>query len=484
MSDAVLIYPQTGFEIRGESVGPPLSLLTIASTVAHDFRIKIIDQRTDPNWRQTLRAELRERPLCVGISSMTGAQIRYGLEAAHIAKETGATVVWGGIHATLLPEQTAGDPLIDAVVLGEGELIFRELLQALADKRDLKTVGGILYKDHGQIRRNPPGQPVDIAALPELPYHLVDIERYVDRSLKRTGIARALPFITSRGCPFQCTFCCNPRLSLRRWRALPAEEAYAQVSRLVERYHLDGIVFNDENFFGNPRRAERLGELIGGKFRWYVQGRMDAFLRVDLNRLYENGLRVVQPGIESGSPRILGLIRKDETKETMIAANRALAATGIVPIYNFIIGFPTETEEEMAESVDFALQLLADNPRAEIAGFYIFVPYPGTELYDVALAHGFKFPASLGEWAKYSRQHLDTPWIQDRVPALKYISLTSKLVDGKRLKNLLQNTPIPEMAYNLVGGHFRRKWRAHKFNSRLETLLLERAASLFVKDMV
>lgn len=471
MTDIVLVYPKTGLDLPKVSVDLPLSLLSASCLVAQDYSVRIIDQRLDPHWQQALRKELETRPICVGVTAMTGPQIHFALEAARITKaENPATkLVWGGVHATLLPEQTVMDPLVDVVVLGEGELVFLDLVRTLEKNGGLEKVKGIVFKRDGQVIGTELPDIVDLNRLPELPYHLVDVERYIGSQGRFAAkTTRSLIFISSRGCPWQCTYCCNPRLSRRRWRGMTAENTFERVARLVETFDLDAVAFHDEEFLIDRERAEKIATLIGGRFMWWIQARMDGLKVADLARMEKGGLRGVQPGIESGSERILRLIKKGETVADMVEANRRLAQTCIEPLYNFMMGFPTETYEELMESVDLAVRLLDENPRAQISGFYVLVPYPGTEIFNIAVEHGFTVPDSLEKWAVYHRQHLATPWIQDRLDLYETIMVTAKLIDGsrleRRLRQALGGVPLPLFPLRQLAKLYRGRWRKHSFH--------------------
>lgn len=484
-SDIVLIYPTTGFAIRGLSIDIPVSLLSIASMVVGNYDVKIIDQRIDPDWEKSLKAQLKANPLCVGISSMTGPQLGYALEVSRIVREScGDTkIVWGGVHPSLLPEQTLESNCVDIVCIGEGEIAFRNLVNALADHKSLYEVKGIAFKDNGKIIQTPPELPADLNDLPELPYDLLPIEEYIGSQGRFENDARSLLFLSSRGCPWRCSFCCNPRLSKRRWRAMKPELAYERVATLVDRYKLDAITFHDEEFFVDRQRAERLATLIGGAFQWWTQARMDRLAIVDLPKLERYGMRAVQPGIESGSGRILKMINKGETVEDFLNANRKLAKTGIVPLYNFMMGFPTETTEDIMQSADLAIRLLDENTRAQISGFYVFVPYPGTELYDLAIEHGFDPPKSVAEWSIFNRQHLATPWIQDKLELVTSLLNSSKFIDGTRFSNRLQtalkDVPFPAGIGNRLGQFYRKRWKQHMFDPELDSIISDIALGLF-----
>ncbi|MFI5351128.1 MAG: B12-binding domain-containing radical SAM protein [Elusimicrobiota bacterium] len=480
MAQIVLVYPITGLDVRGLSVWLPLSVLAVASGVVDAYDVVVVDQRVDADWRGGLRRALGTDTLCVGISSMTGAQIRHGLEAARLVRDAAPDIpiVWGGNHPTLAAAQTAEHSLVDIVVIGEGEKTFRALADALKSGTDWRRVPNIAYKSEaGAVVSGDAYDFVDPEGMAELPYHLVDVEKYLSGPALFGRPVRSLPFITSFGCPYACTFCCQPVLSNRRWRRMSPELAARRASALAERYGLDAVEFHDEEFFVDRRRGARIAERIGGAFSWYVQTRMDDLLAMDLAVLEKNGLCAVQPGLESGSDRILKLVRKQETVGQYRAANAALARTGIRTTYNFMMGFPTETAEDLNSTVDLALELLDSNPNARVSGFYVFVPYPGSELYDLAVKEGFVAPKGLEDWSLYSRQHIAAPWLLDR-RALEFLMLTSKLIDGKRFNGALPRFLFPGTILPLFARRYRGQWEKHDFSPSWDTKLLALASSL------
>ncbi|MFO0981536.1 MAG: radical SAM protein [Planctomycetota bacterium] len=488
MAQVVLVYPITGLDLKGVSVWLPLSVLNVAATLADDYDVAIIDQRVDPDWRGALRAALNPDTLVVGISCMTGTQIRHGLEAARVVRDADPSIpiVWGGNHPTLLPQQTAEHPLVDCVVIGEGEHTFRAFVEAReADRGNgaWKRIGQIAFREHGTIvQHGATGKEpfLDPDLLPPLPYHLVDVEQYVVNSFLFGKRVRSLPFISSTGCPFPCTFCCEPVLSSQRWRKMSAEVAFARVMSLVEKHRLDAVEFHDEEFFVDRRRGARIADMIGGRFQWYVQTRMDDLVALDemvgLRTLESNGLRAVQPGLETGSPRILKMIRKQETVADYRDANRRLARTAISGTYNFMMGFPTETVDDLMASVDLALEMMDANPNAHISGFFMYTPTPGAKLYELALQDGFRPPDRLEGWTAFNRQHLESPWIGERRDLLETLLFTSKLVDGERIQAAFRNRPLVRRVLKRLGERYRRMWRRHAFRRSLDVRLLGKLA--------
>ncbi|MFH1009228.1 MAG: radical SAM protein [Candidatus Latescibacterota bacterium] len=477
VSDVILVFPATGFDRPKVSIDLPLSLLAAANLVSREFSIRIIDQRLEPYWQDLLKQELKYNPLCVGVTAMTGPQIFYALEVAKIVKENSdVPLVWGGVHGTLQPDQTLQHPNVDIVVIGEGEYSFLELVRVLASKHQFSSVRGIAFKHKGRIVRTETPPTVDLERLPMLPYHLVDVERYIGSQGRFPDKKiRSLIFFSSRGCPFRCAYCCNPALYHSTWRSLSAERTFQQASELAIKFKLDAVTFHDEDLFISKHRIEKLADLIGGRFLWWGQSRMDRIAKMDLTKLERGGLRALQPGIESGSDRVLRMIHKGETVATVLKANRALARTGIVPLYNFMMGFPTETYDELMESVDLAAKLLDENPRAELTGFYVFIPYPGTELFKVAVKEGFRPPESLEGWSTFNRQRLFTPWMTSRPELYHAIMMMSKFVDRTRMIRRLRDHSDADLLglflLRQLARLYRYRWGRHEFEKSLENKL-------------
>lgn len=481
-TDVIVIYPRTGLDRRGVSITLPLSVLSAASGLIGEFSVKIIDQRLTNNWKEVLEKELRSKPLCVALSSMTGTQIFYALEISRLMKEgyPDIPVVWGGMHATLMAEQTLKHPYIDFVIKGEGELAFRNLVREFAGGRHFERVAGLGWKKQdGAFRINPEGPPLDINNLPPIPYGLLDIEDYTaPTQYLYPGVRRLLPFEGSRGCPFRCAFCSEPALT-RTYRMMAPERLYEQTLELVQRYNLNHIVFYDEEFFANAHWATRIARLINGQYSWNVQSRADDMLKVDLKEMERCGMLVVAPGLESGSNRILKFIKKQAMAEQSIAANRKLAETSIFAQYNFMMGFPGETLEELNETVDLALRLMEENPRAIVNQFSPFTPLPGTELLDISAGEfGFKLPETLKGWIGISRRRFPTPWMRANLKLYQSLMYSSFFISSsnKFLATRFAKMPwwTPSHIFTFYSWLIKKRWKKHQYKDTLDIKLLRR----------
>ena len=426
MMDVVLIQPR--YRISRDPISHhaslPAGLLAVATPLdVAGYKVRIIDQSTEPNWEEIILAELKTRPICVGITAMTGAQIYWALKASEIVKKnSNVPVVWGGIHASMLPRQTLGNQYIDIIVQGEGEETFFELVNTLGNKQPLDNVKGIWYKDGGLIKQTPPRPFIDLNKQPPLSYHLVDLKSHMASTY---GIA-ALPFETSRGCSFDCSFCYNTSFNKRQWRAMDTEQTLFRIKRVVEQYGIRGFVFADDNFFTNLDRVHHILEGIVKQKLDILWGkgdiRLDQLSRMDdefLDLMERSGCHSLAIGIESGSQRIADAMRKGIDVSQAISVNRRLAKYKLMVRYLFLLGIPGETKADLAESASLMLKLLDDNPKA-LDGVQIYVPYPGTELFDIAVQNGLQVPQKLEDWITYGwiNRKVGYPWLSPEMKGL------------------------------------------------------------------
>ncbi len=436
MNDVVLVQPKVGdWDTIRSHPALPLALLCASTLVDNEFKVRIIDQRTDKNWKNNLIEELSNEPVCVGITSMTGSQIKYALEVARTVKQNSKVkVVMGGIHASLLPEQTLENKNIDIVVQGEGEATLLELVKHLSENKSLDGVEGVWYKSNNAIKSNPPRPFIELNELPELPYHLVDVDNYTPEFKGR----RTLYMELSRGCPYSCAFCYNSTYHKRKWRALSAEKSFERIKYVVDNFNIKNIYFVDDNFFVDLKRAEEIAKsLIEHEYdmTWEVQGirintvekMPDEFIRL----LERAGCRKIHFGVESGSARVLKLVKKGITYRQVRSVNEKLKNASITTQYNFMSGFPSETLEDLRETVNLAFELMDTNPNVIISPICNYVPYPGTELFDEALKAGFRIPSTLEGWSDFDYGNI--PWMsEERRKLLEHLFFSSLFVNGGR----------------------------------------------------
>jgi radical SAM superfamily enzyme YgiQ (UPF0313 family) len=452
----LLVFPKVGAEAP-MSLNLPLSLLNLASFL-RDFTVAIHDHRVAS--LESFRALLAERPVCVGFSTMTGPQITNALELAAEAKALGIPTVFGGVHPSLLPEQTQADPRVDHVVVGEGEAVFRGIVETLLAGRTPPAVNS--------------GPLIGLDDLPELPYELLDVEPYMHSFI---GTGRSLPVLFSRGCPYKCTFCCNPVLSPARWRAMDTGLVLSRINAMVDRFRLDSIQFFDEHLFAKPKLLAPLLEGIGGRFKWAAQTRANVLLHYDPAFLEASGAIGLACGLESGSPAMLKKIKKQETVEQYLEVNRRFASTHIRMWYCYIVGYPGETLDDVRMTVQMAMRLLDENPNAGNNVFYLLSPYPGTEIAEKEMVQAM--PTEFAKWADFGRHNFVADWHPpERLQLYKRIYFSSKFTGRKLQKVFPGHAGLEELGRTLT-----EKWKAFDFFDDAEWQAIERTGWAVLKDL-
>ncbi|MBU2118737.1 MAG: cobalamin-dependent protein, partial [Alphaproteobacteria bacterium] len=266
MSDIVLVYPRTGMDISS-TCAPPHNLLCVAAPLLKaGYSVRIIDQRVDPFWDNHLVEELLQRPVFVGISAMTGTQIKYALQVAGIVRIHWSTpIVWGGPHPTLLPEQVLATGLADYVCKGEVDETIVQIARDIEHKKAKKIIESTLP---------------DVEKLLPEPYELLDIEKYIHPDIYLKNSPRTADVgQSSRGCPFACQFCSSASIRERKWRGMSSGKSYQMIAKAVKDYKLSGVWLRDDEFYINQQRAAEIAEsLVPLKIRWYTSGtRVDVF---------------------------------------------------------------------------------------------------------------------------------------------------------------------------------------------------------------
>lgn len=506
MAEIVLIQPFTGAWDE-MSTRFPESLLAIAAVpVSKGYDVRIIDRRVTPDFEATLATMVGPETKLFGVTAITGQQIGYALDTTRHLKQTypSIPVCWGGVHATLLPEQTAAHALIDYVVVGDGDLILCELFERLRDGASVSDLRGIVYKnEQGEVisnvgllfvqerqkgsSYNRKGGATDILRdldwLPELPYELLDIQKY-NVFYSKEGYKSAT-LNTSRGCPYRCKFCSDPVINEGAWRGFSAKRVLEKVDQLYTKYGYRLIYFQDDYF---PGSRKRFVEILQGlakyerRLLWATLGiRADTLSKLsdeEWDLLYASGCHSLEIGIESGNKRVIEYVNKAETLEQMRETNQKLARYDIKVKYTFIIGFPNETEEEILDTIRFAAELEQVNPNA-YSLIFNFLPIVGTPFYEDAVRQGVYQPETLEQWAgmdfdgwmkKY--RNWASPELIQKLEAISFVSyfhnrnVAYKLGGSKLLRLCFQ------LYHPVAAWRFKRQYFDHCIEIRLKDWLL------------
>lgn len=425
MAHTLLFRPYYDPFTRSTPTAPWGLLYVAAPLVQRGIDVDIVDEPVTPHYEDHVAAIIQaKKPVCIGISAMTGEQIEYGLKfAAVVRKYTSAPIVWGGIHPTLLPEETLRHPLVDLVVAGEGEYTYADLVETLDRGGDPADVAGVYVQKGDEIKGSTPVQFLDLSTLPDIPYHLVDVERYIRRR-PDVGAERYFEVITSRGCPHPCSFCYIEAVHNKRWRYMPPEIAVAKVKDVKKRFDVDHVLFREDNFFVNWHRVDDIAKLlIADKVgvKWSASCRidyMDRYTPEFLARIKESGCAHLTFGVESGNNRVLRLAEKNITVEQILRVAEKVNQYGMVGSYHFMGGFPSETEEEFLDTCRLIDKMLEIAPKMVAREIAVFTPYPGLGLFEECVKRGFKRPQSLEEWTDMDWTNPQRDWLTPKQQAL------------------------------------------------------------------
>lgn len=300
----------------------------------------------------------------------------------------GVPIIAGGEHVTAEASRVLRDlPEVNACGLGEGEDTIVELVDALVSGMSLSTISGLAYLDDGQLVVTPPRgrirSPDDIAApcWDDIPVH-----RYLDAGLALGEYnRRAMPILATRGCPFECTFCSNPRMWEPRWYARSPAKVVEEIQGYVERFGIDHVDFCDLTAILNKKwTIEFCQHFIAAGLKVSlalpVGTRSEALTDEVLGWLSRAGVTRVQYAPESGSPTTLKRIKKRVDLDKMTKSMEGCVRYGMMTKATLIYGFPGQTLGEAMESVQFMLKLAVMG--VDDVACFRFAPYPGSELYD------------------------------------------------------------------------------------------------------
>lgn len=289
-------------------------------------------------------------------------------------------IVVGGIHVTVMYEQILNKYPFLIAVLGEGEITFSELID---DGKGIENIDGIAFNHNGRIIKT--RERALIENLDELPFPKHEI--FFNES-RRCGC-----ILTSRGCPFSCTFCCLCSISQRRVRYRSVNNVVDEIEYLIKKFReISSVWIHDDSFFlNNDRVIEFCNEIVnrGIKIEFICSGRMKPLNKQMITALEKAGFTHILLGLESGAKEILKTSKKAITKEDAINAIELFSKTSIRVSLFLMLGLPGETIETVKETIEFVQTL----QRIKYIWFgdhmIILFIYPGTEVYEIAKAKGF-----------------------------------------------------------------------------------------------
>jgi anaerobic magnesium-protoporphyrin IX monomethyl ester cyclase len=383
---------------------PPVGLALIAAILEKEgYPVNLIDANALNLRPEDLAIMITDTDI-VGITAMTPT-IGAALSIAGQLKQSNPdlTIVIGGAHPTLMPEETLkASPATDIVVRGEGDATIIDLLRTLEARHPLGGIAGICYRTDDKIVRTAERKSnADMDALPFPAYHLLPRQKY--RPHPPHGMA--MPFaamVTSRGCPYRCAYCSKPVFG-SRFRAQRPERVVAEMAYLKDSFGVKEIAFYDDSFTLDKKRVLAIAETIidkGLQMTWSCETRVNLVDKELLNYMKRAGCYAVAYGIESASPEIIETLQKDTTLEQVNQAVHDSREAGLQVIGYFMLGSPGETPATIQQTIDYAKKLKVD-----FAQFSVTTPFPGTGLYQIYMHGREEDPA----WESFIYAGTDNP---------------------------------------------------------------------------
>lgn len=365
---------------------PPLGLMYLASALRfRGHHVKILDSfsfgREIESLSNVLKREIFD---IVGISGMS-LQHNTILKTAEICKKIDPRIVVavGGPHASALPSLLLEDDNIDFVFRGESDYAFPSFIHAINDPNAWQNIQGLCFKTDSGFHISPPAIVADVDSLPFPAWDLIDVQKYVGYHhgffYEREPIGEIM---TSRGCPYPCTFCAAHVVHSKMWRPHSPERVISDIDRLVKEEKIQELHIEDDNFTLDIKRAKKIFEEIIAR-QYNLKINFPNGIRIDrldgelLELMRESGVYSVTFGVESGSPRILERVKKNITLNFIEKQVKKIKEFGFFTQAFFILGFPYEEKKDVEKTIEFALKLDLD-----AAFFGTYVPLPGSEDFE------------------------------------------------------------------------------------------------------
>lgn len=405
-------YGEIGLKTRVTLVNPPypsgapqslfipLGIGYLAAVLEQNqYEVSVIDCQVLRPTREQLENELiKNQPNMVGVTSST-LTYNPALEIVKTAKRIlpKCLTVLGGPHVTVLDEQTLSEsPEADIVVRGEGEQTMLELagLMETSSLKNLQEVKGITFRENGKMVRTQDRALIqNLDELPHPAYKHFPLEKY------RMSGKMYLPIITSRGCPFQCTFCLASKMCGRSFRTRSPKKVVEELEWLRDEYGADAFAFYDDTFTFDRKRVYAICEEmkhVGFDLPWDCRTRVDQINPEVLAKMRDADCLLIHFGVESGNQKMLNAMKKGTTVEQNAIGIKMAKDAGILVAISIVVGYPGETEDMLKQTFDFVRKTEPD---------YVYVcqaiPYPGTELYDRLQELGWKVSTA---WDRFDEQ--------------------------------------------------------------------------------
>jgi anaerobic magnesium-protoporphyrin IX monomethyl ester cyclase len=368
-------------EVAGAWV--PLSLVYVAGAARNaGYEAEIYDAMTKKVGFEEIRDKIKDsKPDFVGTSAFTGSSPD-AIKVLELAKSINPDIVTiiGGVHPTFMyDEMFSITDSIDYIVRGEGEITLPELLDAVSNDKPVSSIKGIAYKEGGVVTVTPDRPFLHSFDAQPMAWDLLDWDDYTYYILPGSRLASVC---TSRGCEQECTFCSQQKYWNKTWRGRSPEDVVREMEELNNKYGVDVVLFTDDYPSPDRERWERILDLLIEKkmdMKILMETRAGDIVRDEeiLDKYKKAGIIHIYVGTEATQQESLDYIKKDLSVDESKKALALLREKGIVTETSMILGYPDETEESIARTLELAIEF---NP--DFAHFLAIAPWPYSDIYD------------------------------------------------------------------------------------------------------
>jgi len=463
MSRILLIKPPVTNDPKSiPGMNPAVGLMYLASYLRSfngNRKIRIIDMILEALTPDDIPSICKEiQPDICGIYCLTMNAKNTARIGERIKRwDPNCPVIVGGPHPTFMPEKVLESDFVDFCVMGEGEMTAHRLISALENNEPIESIQGVGYRGANGIVLNERPSPLDINTLPWPAYDLIPVKKYSAAKIPpqsgRVKYPEYMTVLSSRACPYGCIYCHN--IFGKKFRTREAEDFVEEMIMLNKDYGIREFHIIDDVFNLKRERTLEICTLISRKLPGIALAfpnglRTDLLDKEVLSALKQAGMYYFAAALESGSPEIQKMIKKNLNHERAWKAIDEAAKMGIIVHGFFMMGFPGETEEQLKMTIDFAKKSALNT-----AAFYAVTAYPQTKLHEMAKQRGVQLPDDFDQYHYHyntlnltdvSLSRLRTlrkkaywQFYGNPVRALKIITMTPRKMDI--LRNLKMHIP-------------------------------------------
>jgi hypothetical protein len=406
----------------------PMSILSLGALLEDRYSYQIVDGNFEADLEAKLVQTIEENDArYLGITVMPGPQLLQAIPVTRHLKMLfpQLRVIWGGYFPSLHTDVVLRSGYVDFVIRGQGELSFRELIDALEGDSAVDHIPGLSFRRGDEIVHNPKRPVTDPNSLPPWPYHRVDMKQYIGKTYLGS---RTMTYHSSFGCPFLCGFCAVAAIYKSRWVGKQAAAVVDEILMFKEQHGVNAVEFVDNNFFVAEKRTQEIAAGLAGQgIAWWAEARPDTLMLYSdatWRAMRESGCKMIFFGAESSSENVLDLMDKGgkQTPDMVLELAGRAKAFDIIPEFSFVLGTPSDdVDGQIDRDIRYIRQIKKINPKSEIV-IYVFSPvfFDDADLLQKSKAFGFAFPERLEAWLDPQWTSFDmrkqplTPWLKPR----------------------------------------------------------------------